>query len=242
MISCWANLPQFPLRKCFKVLQRATRCYKVYQSATKCYTVLECFLWESATRVEKVVLLGRLSHSLNRKYDPWQGTYILLGNDGFRKIQNTAIGSCYQHHSCQRNLKGVFHQDLRAAGLMDQPTLFREKILLWIPQMQNKHCTNKTQCQPCKRLAWPIIPNSWSSLVWKRVSPMDVIALGQSTIIFLCIRPYSAWWQPNVNPAQACSGPVRRQSFAKIQGAVLVGPKDQLFLQSCWTTSLILSY
>ena len=116
MISCWANLPQFPLRKCFKVLQRATRCYKVYQSATKCYTVLECFLWESATRVEKVVLLGRLSHSLNRKYDPWQGTYILLGNDGFRKIQNTAIGSCYQHHSCQRNLKGVFHQDLRAAG------------------------------------------------------------------------------------------------------------------------------
>ena len=159
-------------------------CYKVYQTATRCYTVLECFLWESATRVEKVVLLGRLSHSLNRKYDPWQGTYILLGNDGFRKIQNTAIGSCYQHHSCQRNLKGVFHQDLRAAGLMDQPTLFREKILLWIPQMQNKHCTNKTQCQPCKRLAWSLISHS-SFLV---------------LLSGLCIRPFSAWWQADGQP------------------------------------------
>ena len=153
--------------------------------------------------------------------------HILLGNDGYRKIQNTPIGSCYQHHSCQRNLKGVFHQDLRAAGLMDQPTLFREKILLWIPQMQNKHCTNKTQCQPCKRLAWPIIPNSWSSLVWKRVSPMDVIALGQSTTIFLCITPFSVWWQPNYQTTkwvilvQACPWPVRRQSFARWDRVVI---------------------
>ena len=34
---------------------------------------------------------------------------------------------------------------------------------------------NKTQCQLCKRLAWQIIPHSWSCLVWKRVSPLDVI-------------------------------------------------------------------
>ena len=109
------------------MLHGATKYIKVLQSATQCSNVS---FEKALQRVEKVVLLGRLSHSLNRKYDPWQGTYISLGNDGFRKIQNTAIGSCYQHHSCQRNLKGVFHQDLRAAGLMDQPTLFREKILL----------------------------------------------------------------------------------------------------------------
>ena len=47
---------------------------------------------------------------------------------------------------------------------------------------------NKTQCQICKRLAWPIIPHSWSGLVWKRVSSMDVITMGRSITIFLCIR------------------------------------------------------
>ena len=56
---------------------------------------------------------------------------------------------------------------------------------------QLDHHDNKTQCQPCKRLAWPIIPQSWSGLAWKSVSPMDVITLGQSTTIFLCIRPFS---------------------------------------------------
>ena len=30
-------------------------------------------------------------------------------------------------------------------------------------------------CQLCKRLTRPIIPHSWSGLVWKRVSPLDVI-------------------------------------------------------------------
>ena len=34
--------------------------------------------------------------------------------------------------------------------------------------------SNKTQCQLCKRLAWPIISLSWSGLVCKRVSPLDV--------------------------------------------------------------------
>ena len=33
---------------------------------------------------------------------------------------------------------------------------------------------NKTHCQLCKRLGGPSIPLSWSFLVWKRVSPMDV--------------------------------------------------------------------
>ena len=43
---------------------------------------------------------------------------------------------------------------------------------------------DKNECQPCKRLAWPIIHHSWSGLVWKRVSPMDVITRGQSFAIF----------------------------------------------------------
>ena len=32
-----------------------------------------------------------------------------------------------------------------------------------------------------------------SGLVWKRVSPMDVVTFGLSTTIFLCIRPFPAW-------------------------------------------------
>ena len=55
----------------------------------------------------------------------------------------------------------------------------------------------ETQCQLCKRLAWPIIPHSWSGLVWKRVSLVDVIIMQQSRTIFLSICPFSAWWQPN---------------------------------------------
>ena len=55
---------------------------------------------------------------------------------------------------------------------------------------------NRTQCQPCKRLAGPIIPHSWSGIVWISVSPMDTITLGHSTTFFLCIRPFSAW-HPN---------------------------------------------
>ena len=52
---------------------------------------------------------------------------------------------------------------------------------------------NKTQCQPCKRLAGLIIP---FFLVWfglERRFTVDVISRGQSTTIFLCIRPFSAW-------------------------------------------------
>ena len=93
---------------------------------------------------------------------------------------------------------------------------------------------------------------NYSSLpVWKRVSPMDVVARGELTTIFLCIGPFSARWRTNNQPGdprasllltrmrrqslaifdmvtnnnnqtnnrvileQACSWPVRRQSFAK---------------------------
>ena len=38
-----------------------------------------------------------------------------------------------------------------------------------------------------------------------------VFTKGQSTTIFMCIKPFSAWWQPNdnrVNLVQACSWPV----------------------------------
>ena len=50
---------------------------------------------------------------------------------------------------------------------------------------------------------------------------MDEIAMWQSTTIFLCIRPFSAWWQPKerltnrVILLQACSWPVKRRYFAK---------------------------
>ena len=62
---------------------------------------------------------------------------------------------------------------------------------------------------------------------------LDVIDMGQSTTIFLCIGRFSAWWQPiertheqtnkrtneqTYNPVilvQACSWLVRRQSFGK---------------------------
>ena len=41
------------------------------------------------------------------------------------------------------------------------------------------------------------LANYSSFLVWKRVSPMDVVTFGLSTTIFLCIRPFPAWWQPD---------------------------------------------
>ena len=50
-----------------------------------------------------------------------------------------------------------------------------------------RNCNNKTQCQLCKRLVGPINPFSWSGLVWKRVSPLDLIIGAQSTAMFLCI-------------------------------------------------------
>ena len=56
-----------------------------------------------------------------------------------------------------------------------------------------------------------------------------MITRGQSTTIFLCIGPFSAWWQPNeqknkrVILVQACSWPVRRQFFVLFLAAALVG-------------------
>ena len=50
----------------------------------------------------------------------------------------------------------------------------------------------------------------------KKSFTLDMITRGQSTTIFLCIRPFSAWWHPNkqsnnqpVILGQACSWPVR---------------------------------
>ena len=55
----------------------------------------------------------------------------------------------------------------------------------------------------------------------KKSFTLDVITRGQSTTIFLCIGPFSAWWQTNERTnnqmilVQACSWPVwDRQSFA----------------------------
>ena len=36
-------------------------------------------------------------------------------------------------------------------------------------------------------------PDAWFGIVWKSASPIDGITMGQSTTIFLCIRPFSAW-------------------------------------------------
>ena len=46
----------------------------------------------------------------------------------------------------------------------------------------------------CLRTTFATLPHSCSGLVSKRLSPMEVITLGQSTTIFLCIRSFSAWW------------------------------------------------
>ena len=80
---------------------------------------------------------------------------------------------------------------------------------------------NKTQRQLCKRLAEPFISFSWSCLVWKRVS-LWMWSLGGRQQPFSCVlgnfrhgdkQPTK---QPNnqVILVQACSWPVRRQSFA----------------------------
>ena len=85
------------------------------------------------------------------------------------------------------------------------------------------HGEDKTQCQLCKRLTGPIITLFWSNMVWKRVSPMDVVARGQLTAFLLCIRSFLAWLHPNTQTnirvilVQACSWPVRRQYFAKFE-------------------------
>ena len=72
--------------------------------------------------------------------------------------------------------------------------------------------------QLCKRMAG-LIPHSWSNMVWKRVSPMDVVAWGQFSHSPVCVLSFFGMVtpkQPNnrVILEQACSWPVRRQSFA----------------------------
>ena len=58
---------------------------------------------------------------------------------------------------------------------------------------------NKTRCQLCKRLAWPMIPLSWSGLVWSgKEFQLWMWSLGgsQHPFISLCIGPFSAWYKP----------------------------------------------
>ena len=74
------------------------------------------------------------------------------------------------------------------------------------------------QCQLCKRLTWPIIPHSWSGLVWKRISSMDVWSLWGSQQPSSCVLGH--FRHSNKQPTnqvilvQACSLPARGQSFA----------------------------
>ena len=74
------------------------------------------------------------------------------------------------------------------------------------------------QCQLCKKLTWPIIPHSWSGLVWKRISSMDVWSLWGSQQPSSCVLGH--FRHSNKQPTnqvilvQACSLPARGQSFA----------------------------
>ena len=82
---------------------------------------------------------------------------------------------------------------------------------------------NKTQWL-CKRLAGPIIPLSWSNMVWKKGFTYGCGRWGAVNshspvcwVIFGMVTPE----QPNHRKilVQACSWPVRRQSFAKYVGS-----------------------
>ena len=76
---------------------------------------------------------------------------------------------------------------------------------------------NKAQYQLCKRVA----------------------GLAQSTAIFLCIRPFSAWWQPNERPhnrvtlVRACSWPARRKSFT-----IAIHEPNPVCWSELWTCQL----
>ena len=59
----------------------------------------------------------------------------------------------------------------------------------WKRNSSIKGYKNKTQCQLCKRLAG-LIPPSWSNMVWKRVSPMDVVAWGQFSHSPVCVLSF----------------------------------------------------
>ena len=68
---------------------------------------------------------------------------------------------------------------------------------------------------------WEGVKNKTRVLLCKRLfgSGQDLIIRAQSTAIFLCIQPFSSWWRTITTNGmileQACSWPVRRQSFAK---------------------------
>ena len=71
--------------------------------------------------------------------------------------------------------------------------------------------------------ASPIIPHSWPGLVWKRVSPLDVITRG-SQQPFSCVLDHFRHGDNQTTNwvilMQACSCPVRRQSFAIVVSGV----------------------
>ena len=47
-----------------------------------------------------------------------------------------------------------------------------------------------------QKTGWTI-HSSFLVWIWKRISFWDMITRGQWTTIFLCIGPFSVWWQPN---------------------------------------------
>ena len=55
----------------------------------------------------------------------------------------------------------------------------------------------RVEQDPVSTMQKTSLTNYFSFLVWKRVSFMDVITMGQSTAILLCIWTFSAWWWTN---------------------------------------------
>ena len=71
--------------------------------------------------------------------------------------------------------------------------------------------TKKTQCQQCKRLAGPIIPFSWSKVVWKRISHWIWSPWGSQKPIS-CVLGHFRHGDNQTN--NRTTNWVRRQSFA----------------------------
>ena len=68
--------------------------------------------------------------------------------------------------------------------------LYKRKMFL---HMENIF-SYKIQCQPCKRLAGPIIPLAWSGKGFHT-------SMWSPATIIMCVRPFAAWWHPTSQPS-----------------------------------------
>ena len=121
---------------------------------------------------------------LRSRYDlaGWQGTLYLEVDE---RRQLLILGR-------RRRRPNIFRRRNTGRGLQ------LRLLIHWcaFPYRNRYPKLHKTQCQLYKRLTWPNIAHSASSLIWNWVSLMEVITMVQSTTTFLCIRPFWAWWHP----------------------------------------------